>query len=217
MLGDMVFAVLCLEAWHESSNFTKLHLNGWLVTNNKHAVGDGSTINAKCIVDQQFGWLPVGPPPLKKTTMPYFRGTAWSWVNFDGPSWACVGPLNNNNDFFKANIFTYIWSIFGSLRFQWLFPMGICRSRKSHWEHNEPKRGTWDLWGMTMGTWWMGQLFGGLDGMRPSSSTRDGMGEYSEDRFSKPWDFLTLGWGSHGKIPPKSVPHGHVNIPTAKG
>jgi hypothetical protein len=53
--------------------------------------------------------------------------------------------------------------------------------------------------------------------MRPSSSTRDGMGEYSEDRFSKPWDFLTLGWGSHGKIPPKSVPHGHVNIPTAKG
>jgi hypothetical protein len=49
----------------------------------------------------------------------------------------------------------------------------------------------------------MGQLFGGLDGMRPSSSTSDGMGEYSEDRFSKPWVFLTLGWGPHGKIPPQ--------------
>lgn len=116
--------------------------------------------------------------------------------------------------FIKANIFTYIWSILGSLRSQQLFPTGICRSRKSHWEHSEPKRalGTYGEW-----PWEHGELFGGLDGMRPTSSTRDGMGEYSEDRFSKPWVFLTLGWGPHGKISPKSVPHGHMNIPTAKG
>jgi hypothetical protein len=99
----MVFAALCLEAWLESSNFTKLHLNGWLITNNKHAVGGGSTINAKCMVDQQWGWLPVGPPlclpqPPQKKTMPYFRIMTWSLVNFGGPSWACVGPLNKNND-----------------------------------------------------------------------------------------------------------------------
>jgi len=161
MLGDMVFAALCLEAWLESSNFTKLHLTGWLITNNKHAVGDGSTINAKCIVDQQLGWLPVGPPPPtlpqspKKTTMPYLRVTTWSSVNFDGPSWACVGPLNNNNDFLKSKCIYIYLEHFRFTAFQWLFPMGICRSRKSHWKHNEPKRalGTCGEWPWEHGEW----------------------------------------------------------------
>jgi hypothetical protein len=49
MLGDMVFAVLCLEAWLESSNFTKLHLNGWLITNNKHA-------GSKSLVHGSLSW-----------------------------------------------------------------------------------------------------------------------------------------------------------------